>query len=98
MVESRFEAWSDVWGLFLEGVQDRHERFTCSGAGIRLRTEADVSGDDQGAQVAFSEVVVGWDAAIRGPVIQAAGFFSEDVLKHLDGGMTGLGRDDLDDV
>ncbi len=43
---------------FAEGVQDAHQDFTGLGSLLRLRTEADLAGNDQRTQLAFGAVVV----------------------------------------
>ncbi len=68
------------------------------GAPEGLRSEADLAGDDEGAQVAFREVVVGRDAPVAGPVEQAGVFLAEDILKGLNGRMPGRGANAGADV
>ena len=50
------------------------------------------------ARLSATFFVVGRDAAILCPVIQAVRFLSEDVLVGLKGGMAGLGVDELYDM
>lgn len=79
-VQHPVEVGHDVAPPLLEGMQHRHQHATGVGPSVRLRTEADLAGDDRGPQIAFGEVVVGGDPPILGPVIEAVDVGPEDLL------------------
>ena len=88
-IQRVFEKRGDIGVLFFQGVQHAHERFPGMGAFEGLGPEADFAGDDEGAQIAFGEVVVGRDAPIVRPMEQPVGLFAEDRLEGLNRRMPG---------
>jgi hypothetical protein len=70
-VQPPFEVGPDVAPPLLEGMQHRHQDATGVSPGIRLRTAADLAGDDRRPPIAFSEMVLGRDPPLLGPVREA---------------------------
>ena len=96
-IEGALEDFGRVGYALLERVQDAREDLTGPCAAEGLGTEADLAGDDGGAEVALGLIVVGRDAAVVGPVVEAVWVFAENALDVPDARMTRLARGDLDD-
>jgi len=77
-------------------MQNRHQNLTGPGSGIRLRAEADFSGNNKRTQLALGQVVVRRNSTIISPMVKSLGLFSKDVLNFLDGWMLGLTVGDID--
>lgn len=93
VIEAVFEAGLEVGGALVEDENDAREDFASPGAGVGLRTETDLPGDERGAQCPLREVVVGRDVAIVGPAIRSLGVAGEDVRDAMQEGGSRAGAE-----
>src|SRR5713226_3196448 len=98
-IESRFESLAVVIGVAAAQCDERrHEDLAGVGAGVGLRAEAHLAGDDQGSQLALGEVVVSRHGAVGSPVVEPLRMIAKDSLKTMDGRVEGGCLDGIEDL
>lgn len=79
-------------------MKDAHQYATGVCPGIGLGAEADLTGDDRGAQISLSEIVLCRDLSIFCPSVLTILIFAENFLDTSYGQMLGRRMDHVDDL
>ncbi len=96
-IENPFEMSFRVRHPLLQRGDQTHQGFASFSAGIGLRPEADLARNDGRAQFPLGAVVVGWEAAMLGPMGESMGVAGAQILPAADAErLSRLGHDGWD--